>query len=77
MSNPVAEIITKLDSLGRRNKGWSINKQGRGGPVKQFDLRVSVAIDRETYEQIANRFGKGKISKKIREYIEWGLENEE
>ena len=69
----------KLDSLGRRNHGWTINRMGKGGPVKQYDTRQSIAISSENWKLVKDAAkAKGvSASELVRTYIEWGLENDE
>jgi hypothetical protein len=69
----------KLDSLGRRNNGWTINKLGRGGPVKQYDTRQSIAISSEEWDKVKAVAARDGVSasEKVRQYIEWGIENDE
>lgn len=83
MTNPVAEIITKLDSLGRRNNGWVNAGPGRKpnpnrdrhGRYKAVTARIE-AVD--MVQLRANAKKKGiSLGELVRTYIEWGLENEE
>lgn len=82
MTNPVAEIINKLDSRGRRNKGFDYinkNKLSKRNYIREFDRYYSFMITDEMLAnvgKIAVKQGKSK-AEKIREYIEWGLENDE
>lgn len=80
-SKLVEAVQPKLDSLGRRNHGWKNNQRPgtTGGPVKQFDTRQSIAIASEEWNKVkASAKLKGiSASELVRQYIEWGLENDE
>lgn len=68
----------KLDSLGRRNNGWSYVNKNKKNIVRQFDRRFGCSISNEDYNVVlknAKRRGVS-LSEMIRIYIEWGLEND-
>ena len=70
----ISDIISCIqrDSIGRKRHP----NQNKGLP-KVYEHVMSIRLDDETYEQLKKKAGKRGMGKKIREYIEWGLENEE
>lgn len=70
----------KLDSLGRRNNGWANAGPGRnklyGAALTEF---YNLRLDKETMDLLKARAKRDKktIADILRNYIEWGLENEE
>lgn len=75
-SKLVEAVQPKLDTLGRRNKGWSINRMGRGGRPKEFDTRQSIAISSEDWALVKARAKLDGVSASevVRLFIVWGLE---
>ena len=75
-SKLIEAVQPKLDTLGRRNKGWTINRMGRGGRPKEFDTRQSIAISSEDWQLVKARAVKEGISASelVRLFIVWGLE---
>lgn len=78
-SKLVEAVQPKLDTLGRRNKGWTINRMGRGGRPREFDTRQSIAISNEDWALVKTRAAKEGVSASelVRLFITWGLENDE
>ena len=68
--------MVKLDSLGRRNKGWAKAGPGRG---REFDCQLlgfMVTNEMKTALKAKAKSKKVPIAELIRTYIEWGLEND-
>lgn len=68
--------LMKLDSLGRRNKGWSKAGPGRG---REFDCQLlgfMVSNEMKAAIKIKAKNKNISIAELVRTYIEWGLEND-
>jgi len=72
----------KLDTLGRRNKGWLKHRGGRPAFLDKIDgkyICLTTRLDSETMQQVK---AKAKVNNltladQVRMWIEWGLENDE
>ncbi len=63
--------IIKRDKLGRKR-----HPNQAKGRNKLYYHTISVRLDKESYDDLKKK-SKGSLGAKIREYIEWGLENDE
>lgn len=76
----LVETFPKLDSLGRKNYGWSKAGPGRNGlGVAKLSEHQMIRMDLEMKNAVIKAATKKgvKVGSLIRDYIEWGLENDE
>lgn len=73
----MSEFSSLIDSVQKRDK--RLHHHALTPKVKLYDIRWNIRLDKDMDEKIRLAAAKDgtNVAQKVREYIEWGLENED